>query len=139
MESRYIKIDIRRKVLKASKGLCEYCKSPKDFSIDLFSFDHIIPLAIGGKSVLANIAYSCSACNTYKSFKVSGFDKDEEISFYHPRLQKWSDHFSWNKDYTKIEGITSIGKVTVEHLRLNRKELINFRRILVLAEEHPPK
>ena len=51
MDSRYIPVEIRRKILKSSKKLCEYCKSPKDFSTDLYSFDHIIPLSLGGKTV----------------------------------------------------------------------------------------
>ena len=141
MDSRYIPVEIRRKVLKSSKKLCEYCKSPKDFSTDLYSFDHIIPLSLGGKTVFLNLAYSCGSCNSYKSNKVVGFDETDkvEVSLFHPRIQKWSEHFTWNDDFTKMIGLTSIGRATIKALKLNRQEVINFRRILVVVKEHPPE
>jgi hypothetical protein len=57
---------------------------------------------------------------------------------YHPRQQRWSDHFSWNEDFAFIIGITKIGRVTVEALQLNREGLVNLRRVLYLVNEHPP-
>lgn len=141
MDSRYISVKIRRKILEVSKKLCEYCKSPKDFSTDLYSFDHIIPLVLGGKTVFINLAYSCSGCNSFKNQKVVGFDAIDniEVSLFHPRIQNWSEHFTWNDDFTVVIGITTIGRATINTLKLNRPEVINLRRILVLADEHPPK
>jgi hypothetical protein len=39
----------------------------------------------------------------------------------------------------RVRGRTARGRATVDALRLNRPELINLRRILLLVGEHPPK
>jgi hypothetical protein len=57
---------------------------------------------------------------------------------FHPRRQRWSDHFAWNEDATLIVGLSPIGRATVSSLHLNRPELVNLRRILAAAGEHPP-
>lgn len=57
---------------------------------------------------------------------------------YHPRQQKWSDHFRWSEDYTLIIGLTPVGRATVESLKLNRRSLVNLRRVLFALGEHPP-
>ena len=110
-ESRYINVQARKRILIVSQNRCEYCKSPKDFSIDLFSFDHIIPIALGGKTVFINLAYSCGACNSYKSSKITGVDDEtnKEALLFHPRLQEWSSHFQWNDDNTQLIGKTPTG------------------------------
>ncbi len=141
MSSNYVSAEIRKRILALSNKLCEYCKSPKDFSTDLYAFDHIIPVALGGKTVFINMAYSCGGCNSYKNQKIAGFDEVEniEVSLFHPRIQNWDEHFTWSDDFTKVIGITAIGRATINTLKLNRQEVMNFRRVLVLADEHPPK
>ena len=59
-------------------------------------------------------------------------------SLYHPRRQKWSDHFTWNYDCTLIIGIAPTGRATVEALHLNREGLVNLRWLLYAARKHPP-
>ena len=59
-------------------------------------------------------------------------------SLYNPRQQNWYEHFNWNEDFTLIIGLTAIGRVTIEILRLNRQELVNLRRVLYAMNEHPP-
>ncbi|MEM8806039.1 MAG: hypothetical protein AAGF01_08435 [Cyanobacteria bacterium P01_G01_bin.38] len=60
------------------------------------------------------------------------------VALYHPRQQIWTEQFAWNEDYSKILGLTSIGRATVEKLKLNRPGLVNLRRILYDLGEHPP-
>ena len=36
-------------------------------------------------------------------------------------------------------GVTATGRATIEALRLNRSGVVNLRRILYLAGEHPPQ
>lgn len=62
-----------------------------------------------------------------------------EAPIYNPRNQKWSDHFSWSNDGTEIIGISVIGRITVNELHLNRKQLQNLRLLLVNAGVHPPE
>jgi hypothetical protein len=40
---------------------------------------------------------------------------------------------------SQILGLTAIGRATVEALQLNRAALVNLRRVLVKAGEHPPQ
>lgn len=130
----------RRVVVERAQGCCEYCLSQANFSTESFSVEHIIPLSKGGKTVLDNLALSCQGCNNYKYTKTEGFDPVslQWAPLYHPRQQKWEDHFAWNQDYTLIIGLTPTGRATVETLHLNRTPVINFRRVLYAAHEHPP-
>jgi hypothetical protein len=57
---------------------------------------------------------------------------------YHPRQQRWQEHFAWNEDFTLIVGITPTGRTTVETLKLNREGLVNLRQVLYAMGEHPP-
>jgi hypothetical protein len=58
--------------------------------------------------------------------------------FYHPRQQRWQDHFTWNEDFSIIIGLTPTGRVTVDILQLNREGVVNLRRMLYALGEHPP-
>jgi predicted HTH transcriptional regulator len=51
---------------------------------------------------------------------------------------RWSQHFAWTEDTMLIIGRTATGRATVEALQLNRTELLNLRRVLRVAGEHPP-
>ena len=130
----------REEVSKRAEGLCEYCLSPEDFSNSTFELDHIIPTAKNGETVSENLAFSCSGCNKYKSQRIDGYDEEtgSNVSFYNPRKDVWREHFMWNEDFTEIIGVTAKGRVTVKVLKLNRQRVINLRRILILAGEHPP-
>ncbi len=130
----------RRQVFKLAKGLCEYCQSQENYSNSTFEVEHIFPVSKGGKTILENLAYSCSGCNKYKSHRISVFDKttESEVFFYNPREDSWNSHFIWNEDFTEIIGKTAKGRVTIKALKLNRQQVVNLRRILVIVGEHPP-
>ena len=70
----YIPIAIQRAIIALSKGHCEYCLVPEDYSTDFFCFDHIIPFKKGGLSELNNLARSCGKCNGFKHDKMTHFD-----------------------------------------------------------------
>ncbi|HLP91848.1 MAG TPA: HNH endonuclease signature motif containing protein [Nostocaceae cyanobacterium] len=127
-------------VLKRAKGCCEYCRSQVMFSTQSFSIDHIIPRNQGGKTTLDNLALACQGCNNHKYNKTESKDPvtGEVVSLYHPRQQQWSDHFTWNQDFSLVIGLTKIGRATVETLHLNRDGVVNLRRILYAMGEHPP-
>jgi len=60
------------------------------------------------------------------------------IPLYHPRQQRWSDHFGWSPDGTAVVGRSLIGRATVEALRLNNEYIMATRRIWVAAGWWPP-
>ena len=141
MAKTYISATIKSLVIKRSKGYCEYCKCPSDFSTELFSIEHILPRSKEGLNEIDNLAYACIGCNIYKSNKTEYLDVvSQELSpLYNPRSMNWNDHFIWDELLTSIVGKTSIGRATIEAIRLNRKPLKNLRRALIAIGEHPPK
>ncbi|CAN1213525.1 HNH nuclease domain-containing protein [Tumidithrix helvetica PCC 7403] len=140
MNSKPIGRKLRRTVTERAKGCCEYCKSQQIFAMQNLSVEHIIPIAKKGTNSSDNLALACQGCNNYKHTKTQGLDPVtlEITNLYHPRQQKWEDHFTWNYDYCEIIGLTPTGRVTVELLKLNREGVVNLRRILYAAGNHPP-
>ncbi|MEZ4830366.1 MAG: HNH endonuclease signature motif containing protein [Bacteroidia bacterium] len=136
-----ISAKLRKQVAERANHLCEYCKSPQNYSPGPFDTEHITPLSLGGNSDPANLAYACNGCNGHKYNKTTAIDPVEEniVSLYNPRVDKWLDHFCWDEVGTMIIGITPSGRATVDALRLNRAELIRLRELLQIVGEHPPK
>src|SRR5262249_45320693 len=62
----------------------------------------------------------------------------EQVPLFHPRKHRWRDHFAWSEDGTEVLGLTPTGRATVVALHLNREGLLNLRRLLFAAGEHPP-
>jgi len=89
---------------------------------------------------LENLAFACQGCNNRKYTNTEAVDPVTQAiaPLFHPRRNRWNDHFAWSDDATLILGLTPIGRATVEKLQLNRAGLVNLRRILVEAGEHPP-
>lgn len=112
-----------------------------EFATQSFSVEHILPRAKGGSSDLQNLALACQGCNNHKFTKTEGLDSVTEqlVPLFHPREQRWRDHFAWHEDYTIVLGITSTGRATVDELHLNRSGLLNLRRVLFASGEHPPR
>jgi 5-methylcytosine-specific restriction endonuclease McrA len=130
----------RARVLERAQGCCEYCLSQEQYSPDSFAVEHIIPLSKGGANTLENLAFVCQGCNNRKYTNTEAVDPVTQaiVPLYHPRQHNWDDHFAWSDDYSLILGLTPIGRATVEKLQLNRAGLVNLRRILAEAGEHPP-
>jgi HNH endonuclease len=128
-------------VAHRARGCCEYCQILHDFTPDTFELEHIIPLIENGTNALSNIAFSCGGCNNRKSFKTFAIDpiSGENVRLFNPRIDNWTRHFGWQNDYSIVEGITAIGRVTVEQLALNRHGLINLRKALFAFGVHPIK
>lgn len=105
-----------------------------------FSAEHVVAKSEGGKTNLENLAWACQGCNNHKYNKSSARDPvtGELVALFHPRRQRWSDHFIWNDNGTHILGLSPCGRATVESLLLNRIGLVNLRAILFAADEHPP-
>jgi 5-methylcytosine-specific restriction endonuclease McrA len=106
-----IDAQLRRAVEDASRGCCEYCRSPERFAVQAFDLDHIVPKSKGGGSTLGNLALSCSGCNGHKYNRTEALDplSGEAAPLYHPRRETWGDHFSWTADYARIVGVTPTG------------------------------
>lgn len=140
MSRRYITTSEQQEVVNRANRRCEYCQCPMDYSSQSFVYEHIIPVAKGGETSLANLALACGGCNSYKYTKQEVIDptSSESVSLYHPRQDIWMEQFIWSEDGLEIVGITPTGRATIDALNLNRLGVKNIRRLLVMANLHPP-
>lgn len=130
---------VREQVGKRANDICEYCRCPLFMSTSPFSIEHIESLAKGGSEDINNLALACQGCNNFKYDFITAIDpiSGESFPLFHPRKDKWEEHFNWNEDYSEIMGISPTGRATVEKLKLNREGCINQRRILAVMGLHP--
>lgn len=141
MPDRRVSARQRRAVAQRARGCCEYCRSQASFATQSFSIEHIVPRHRGGPTTLDNLALACPGCNNHKHTKTEGRDpvNKDLVALYHPRRQRWGDHFEWNHDRTQIVGSTPTGRATVDVMHLNRACVVNLRRVLHAMGEHPPE
>jgi hypothetical protein len=141
MPKTYISVHKKRRVISRAQGRCEYCQSPAEYATETFAVEHITPISRGGTDELENLALACSGCNGHKYNKVEAADPvtGAMIPLFHPRRQKWVEHFGWSGDFTRIIGLTPIGRATIEAFQMNRRGLINIRKALYLLGKHPPQ
>jgi hypothetical protein len=132
---------LRRGVRDRAGDRCEYCRHPASFSCAPFVCEHVVPRARGAGGSLAELAWACPACNGHKYSKTHARDPQtgRMVRLYNPRLQRWSRHFAWGRDFLVIEGRTATGRATVAALHLNSRALVNLRRALLAVGEHPPE
>lgn len=130
---------LRREVERRARGRCEYCQSPAKYATQRFSLEHIMPRSQSGMTSLDNLALACQGCNNYKYNKTRAEDPVTQriVDLFHPRTHHWRQHFTWDDRFVLIIGLTATGRATVEALKLNRPELVNLRRLLYAAGEHP--
>ena len=115
----YISVDLQRQIRARFSDYCAYCRSAEALSVAIFEFEHIMPRAAGGQTMLDPVT-------------------NQNVTLFHPHLQLWSEHFRWNEDATEIVGVTPTGRATVFALKMNRPALIRLRRLWVKMGEHPP-
>ncbi|RIK58725.1 HNH endonuclease [candidate division KSB1 bacterium] len=140
MSEKRVPAKLRQKVIEQAKECCEYCLSQACFATESFAVEHIKPRSRGGQTISGNLALACPGCNGHKHVKTKVLDPvtGKLVPLFHPRRQKWQDHFRWSGDYTQIVGLTAIGRATIEALQLNRQSLVNLRQMLYVWGEHPP-
>lgn len=123
--------DLRAQVRDRAGGRCEYCFKPEIVSAYGFHADHIIPPQHGGADELDNLAWACFECNVSKGRDVSSYDfvTRQLTPLYHPRRQRWLDHFEFRQ--AVIVGLTDVGRVTVRILDLNHPSQLETRQSLM--------
>jgi hypothetical protein len=140
MVRRYVTVPEKQAIAERAQGRCEYCQSRADFATQSFSVEHIIPVSLDGETELENLALACPGCNAHKYNKTRSPDPADGkvVPLYNPRTQQWREHFRWNHDFSRIVGLTAVGRATVQALKLNRTGIINIRKALFIVGLHPP-
>lgn len=140
MSRPYVSVHDRQLVIGRAHDRCEYCLSPTAYATESFDIDHIVPLSRGGTTVVDNLALACSGCNSHKFKRITALDPIDGVDtpLFHPRQQRWQDHFVWSEDFSEVIGITPTGRATVVALHLNRAGVVSLRRLLRQVGKHPP-
>lgn len=118
---------------------CEYCGLSQASQAATFHIDHISPKVSGGLTRPDNLALACVSCSLRKEARRSAVDPHtrRRVALFHPRRQRWSDHFRW--EGFRVVGLTSTGRATVAALQLNRPLILAIREEEALRGRHPPK
>lgn len=138
--SAYIPVELQRKIRTRFADCCAYCRTAEALTATTFEFEHIVPRSAGGETVWENICLACPNCNRYKADRQNIIDPvtEQVVPLFHPQLQVWKEHFSWNEDASLMIGFTDIGRATIVGLKMNRSPLVRVRKMWVKLGEHPP-
>lgn len=81
----------------------------------------------------------CHFCNRNKGPNLAGIDKKtRDLSkLYHPRLDRWDDHFQWRGP--RLRGLTPTGRVTIQVMAINDPLAVALRRELIREGVFPPR
>ncbi len=130
---------LRNYVVQRAHGLCEYCQTAQIIVVTM-EIDHIVPEGADGLTIETNLCLTCRGCNSFKQDFQTSIDPEDGSRYplFNPRTQLWHDHFRWREDGLYIIGLTSIGRATINRLRMNRDGIVASRRLWVQAGWHPP-
>jgi 5-methylcytosine-specific restriction endonuclease McrA len=128
------------RVAAADRQRCAYCLTGEAITGLPLTIDHIQPVSLGGETIFNNLCLACRSCNEVKANRNASIDPltGEEVPHFHPRRERWGDHFAWNLDGSHIEGLTSVGRATIVTLKMNNALVVAARTRWVLAGWHPP-
>ncbi len=118
----------RTLVRRRAADRCEYCQLHQDDSpLATLHIEHIRPRKHGGTDHESNLCLACIDCNLRKGPNLTGIDPQtgEVTPLFHPRQQKWDDHFAW--EGIRITGRTAIGRTTIQVLEMNSDDQLNLR------------
>ena len=128
---------LRQTVIHRAENRCEYCRISQAAQEATFHIDHIIPQAGGGATNSENLALACVTCSLRKAARqnVSDPETDDIVPIFHPRKDRWIDHFVL--DGARIVGVTPTGRGTVAALTMNRKHALDIRAEEQLRGRYP--
>ena len=107
---------------------CEYCRLQQDDSpLAALHVEHVVPRKHGGSDDPQNLALACIDCNLRKGPNLTGVDPltGEITELFHPRRQRWDEHFEWRGVH--IAGITATGRATIRVLDMNSEDQLALR------------
>lgn len=132
---------MRQRLAEEAGHRCGYCLSAEFLSGIPLTIDHIVPSALGGSDELENLWMACRPCNELKRIQTQAENPEtgETAPLFNPRMQNWHEHFQWDKEGTRVIGLTPTGRATVAALQLNRELLVEARFRWVVAGWHPPE
>jgi hypothetical protein len=135
MNPLYFLVAVRKALAlpKRAYHRCEYCHAPESIFNVVFEVEHVIPVSAGGASTADNLALACRSCNSFKGSRSKYIDLEssEEERFYHPRRDRWEEHFLVDSESSVILALSSIGRVTVIAFKMNGQAQITARQLWI--------
>ncbi|MFT3766960.1 MAG: HNH endonuclease [Minicystis sp.] len=105
---------------------CAYCGVHEDDAGATLTIDHHRPRVRGGEEQGENLVYACARCNEHKGSYWHEHDPPH-VRLLHPGRDEITTHLREDDD-GRIVGTTPEGAFFVRRLRLNRPQLIAYRR-----------
>ena len=129
---------LRMQVRQRAAERCEYCLMPQEFTDASHEIDHVIAEKHDGPTEARNLALACFPCNNHKGPNIAGIDPDsgEIVRLFHPRQDRWDEHFAWNGPI--LRGLTPIGRATIRVLAINTRHRVAHRQALIAEGVFPP-
>ncbi|PWU12921.1 MAG: HNH endonuclease [Verrucomicrobia bacterium] len=130
--------ELARAVRARAAGRCQYCLMHESLQGASFHVEHVIPRSKGGRDVLDNLVLACPGCNLRKTSRTMAMDSKtgERVQLFHPLCQTWQEHFRLNG--FQIEGLTDVGRATVEALDMNHPRRLRIREVEERFGLYPP-
>ena len=118
---------LRESVRKRAGDRCEYCQFRQQCSEFAHHVEYIVARQHVASDNLDNLALACHFCNRKKGPNLAGIDPITGAInvLFHPRRDTWSDHFQWSGPL--IEGLSAVGRATVNVLALNDNKRMRLR------------
>lgn len=100
--------------------------------------DHIRARKHRGPTMLRNLCWACAQCNSAKGSNAAGYDPKSGalVPLFNPRRFRWRRYFAWNG--ATLTGKTRSARATIDVLRINDPERVEYRRLLIEAGLFPP-
>jgi hypothetical protein len=124
----------RELVISRAGGRCEYCQLPQQAAPYVsFHVEHIQATQHVNDDSPDNLAFACPDCNRYKGPNLTTLTEDsrEVISLFHPRHDRWEEHFQFQNEL--LIGLTETGRATIRLLQMNNNERLEMRAALMEA------
>lgn len=127
----------RELVRRRAGNRCEYCLLRQEQTGFTHHIERIVARQHHGPDDPANLALACHRCNAHKGPNLSGIDPatGSLVALFHPRRNRWEDHFEFRGPY--IIGLTPTGRATVDVLAMNDGRRVARRAELLARGELP--
>ena len=137
----YLPAELRKQLEDVDDHCCAYCQTAQANSGQPMVVDHILPETQGGETALHNLCFACRRCNEYKGAQTSAIDPltGETASLFHPRRDRWQEHFAWDESAILLVGLTHRGRATIVALNMNNPVIVAARRRWARVGWHPPQ
>jgi hypothetical protein len=125
--------ELRAQVRERFDARCAYCSVHEDAVGASLTVDHHRPRARGGTGEAENLVYACARCNEHKGAYWHEHDPPH-VRLLHPGQDDLRQHLRESDD-GRVTGLTPEGEFFVQRLRLNRPQLVAYRRARRLEEK----